>query len=115
MVALVWTEENRIASYRQQLPPIEQFRPAYCQALYPTAKALFQEGHRRQALTICQEMHTLHCRQPTAYFLDAAECFLALHQPQDARRMGQAGLKVMQRNQGALQRLLDGLGRLMSR
>ena len=35
--------------------------------------------------------------------------------PQDARRMGQAGLKVMQRNQGALQRLLDGLGRLMSR
>lgn len=35
--------------------------------------------------------------------------------PQDARRMGQAGLKVMQRNQGALQGLLDGLGRLMSR
>ena len=35
--------------------------------------------------------------------------------PQDARRMGQAGLKVMQLNQGALQRLLDGLGRLMSR
>ena len=35
--------------------------------------------------------------------------------PQDARRMGQAGLKVMQLNQGALQRLLDGLGRLLSR
>ena len=35
--------------------------------------------------------------------------------PQDARRMGQAGLQVMQRNQGALQRLLDGLGRLLSR
>ena len=35
--------------------------------------------------------------------------------PQDARRMGQAGLKVMQRNQGALQRLLDGLANLLSR
>ena len=32
-------------------------------------------------------MHRLHCRQPTAYFLDAAECFLALQQPEDARRM----------------------------
>lgn len=32
-------------------------------------------------------MNRLQCRQPTAYFLDAAECFLALHQPQDARRM----------------------------
>lgn len=32
-------------------------------------------------------MNRLQCRQPTAYFLDAAECFLALQQPQDARRM----------------------------
>ena len=35
--------------------------------------------------------------------------------PQDAQRMAEAGLKVMQLNQGALQRLLDGLGRLLSR
>ena len=35
--------------------------------------------------------------------------------PQDAQRMAEAGLKVMQLNQGALQRLLDGLARLMSR
>ncbi len=35
--------------------------------------------------------------------------------PQDARKMAEAGLKVMQANQGALQRLLDGLGRLLSR
>lgn len=33
--------------------------------------------------------------------------------PQDARRMGEAGLKVMRANQGALKRLLDGLGRLI--
>jgi 3-deoxy-D-manno-octulosonic-acid transferase len=33
--------------------------------------------------------------------------------PQDARRMGEAGRAVMQANQGALQRLLDGLARLI--
>lgn len=87
IVALVWTEKNRIASYRQQPPPIEQFRPAYCRALYPTAKALFQEKKYRQALSIYEEMNRLQCRQPTDYFLDAAECFLALQQLQDARHM----------------------------
>lgn len=35
--------------------------------------------------------------------------------PQDAVRMGAAGQKLMQRNQGALHRLLDGLGRLIKR
>ena len=33
--------------------------------------------------------------------------------PQDARHMAESGLKVMRANQGALQRLLDGLGRLL--
>ncbi|MBX9406729.1 lipid IV(A) 3-deoxy-D-manno-octulosonic acid transferase [Pseudomonas baetica] len=33
--------------------------------------------------------------------------------PRDAQRMAEAGLNVMRRNQGALQRLLDGLGRLI--
>ncbi|MBI3909035.1 MAG: lipid IV(A) 3-deoxy-D-manno-octulosonic acid transferase [Pseudomonas fluorescens] len=35
--------------------------------------------------------------------------------PRDAQRMAEAGLKVMRANQGALQRLLDGLGRLIKR
>ncbi|NWB30945.1 lipid IV(A) 3-deoxy-D-manno-octulosonic acid transferase [Pseudomonas gingeri] len=35
--------------------------------------------------------------------------------PRDAQKMAEAGLKVMRANQGALQRLLDGLGRLLSR
>ena len=35
--------------------------------------------------------------------------------PHDAQQMGEAGLKVMKTNQGALQRLLDGLARLISR
>ncbi|EKT4522423.1 lipid IV(A) 3-deoxy-D-manno-octulosonic acid transferase [Pseudomonas putida] len=34
--------------------------------------------------------------------------------PQDARRMGEAGRAVMLANQGALQRLLDGLGGLLT-
>jgi len=33
--------------------------------------------------------------------------------PRDAQRMGEAGLAVMQANQGALKRLLDGLARLL--
>jgi 3-deoxy-D-manno-octulosonic-acid transferase len=33
--------------------------------------------------------------------------------PRDAQRMAEAGLNVMRTNQGALQRLLDGLGRLI--
>ncbi|ANH96281.1 3-deoxy-D-manno-octulosonic acid transferase [Pseudomonas koreensis] len=33
--------------------------------------------------------------------------------PRDAQRMAEAGLAVMRRNQGALQRLLDGLGKLI--
>ncbi|MNO69597.1 3-deoxy-D-manno-octulosonic acid transferase [compost metagenome] len=35
--------------------------------------------------------------------------------PRDAQRMAEAGLTVMRTNQGALQRLLDGLGRLIER
>jgi 3-deoxy-D-manno-octulosonic-acid transferase len=35
--------------------------------------------------------------------------------PRDAQQMAEAGLKVMHLNQGALQRLLDGLGRLIDK
>ncbi|MGH8379591.1 lipid IV(A) 3-deoxy-D-manno-octulosonic acid transferase [Pseudomonas sp.] len=43
----------------------------------------------------------------------AAEIRRLIELPQDARRMGEAGRAVMKANQGALQRLLDGLGRLL--
>ncbi|MNG22180.1 3-deoxy-D-manno-octulosonic acid transferase [compost metagenome] len=43
----------------------------------------------------------------------AAEIRRLIELPQDARRMGEAGRAVMKANQGALQRLLDGLGRLI--
>ena len=43
----------------------------------------------------------------------AVEIRRLIELPQDARRMGEAGRAVMKANQGALQRLLDGLGRLL--
>ncbi|MFV3404596.1 lipid IV(A) 3-deoxy-D-manno-octulosonic acid transferase [Pseudomonas sp. NY15463] len=44
----------------------------------------------------------------------AAEVRRLIELPQDARRMGEAGRAVMQANQGALQRLLDGVAKLIS-
>ncbi|EPN57886.1 3-deoxy-D-manno-octulosonic-acid transferase [Pseudomonas syringae pv. actinidiae ICMP 18807] len=38
-----------------------------------------------------------------------------IDQPQQARSMADAGLAVMKANQGALQRLLDGIERLMAK
>lgn len=87
VAALVWTQTDRIIAYRQGPPPLDRFLPAYCEALYPTARALFQEDRHRQALALYQEMHARQCRQPVAYFLDAADCFIALAQPTDAQRM----------------------------
>jgi 3-deoxy-D-manno-octulosonic-acid transferase len=50
---------------------------------------------------------------------DAQSLALAIQRlfelPRDAQRMAEAGLKVMRTNQGALQRLLEGLGRLIAR
>jgi len=43
----------------------------------------------------------------------ATEVRRLIELPQDARRMGEAGLAVMRANQGALQRLLDGVGALI--
>lgn len=87
VASLVWTYSDRIVAYRQDLPALNHFLPAYCQALYPTALALYQEGRYQAALTLYLEMHGLQCRSPIAYFLDAAECFIAINQPHDAQRM----------------------------
>ncbi|UVJ44454.1 lipid IV(A) 3-deoxy-D-manno-octulosonic acid transferase [Pseudomonas sp. LS1212] len=50
---------------------------------------------------------------------DAASLAVAVQRlielPRDAQRMGAAGLAVMRANQGALRRLLDGLGQLIDR
>lgn len=86
-VALVWINLDHIINYRHHPPSLQQFRPAYCESLYPTAQVFFYDQHYQQALNIYQDMHQLQCRQPMAYFLDAAECFLALKQIDDAKRM----------------------------
>ena len=87
VASLVWTHTDRIAAYRQNLPTLEHFLPAYCEALYPTALALYQERRYQAALTLYLDMHSRQCTTPMAYFLDAAECFIALNQPHDAQRM----------------------------
>ena len=87
VTALVWTRQEAIRTYRRQPPPLERFLPAYCEALYPTARALLQDKQHRQALELYREMHARQCRGPVAYFLDAADCFIAIDQPADARRM----------------------------
>ncbi|EIC23073.1 tetratricopeptide repeat protein [Thiorhodovibrio frisius] len=86
-VAFVWTDVKNLSVLRHRPPSVEQFLPAYCVALYPTAQALFIENQYSEALQIYQAMHQLQCPRPLAYFLDAADCFLALEQPQDAGRM----------------------------
>ncbi len=87
VVALSWIPEERILAYRQQPLPADLFLPAYCEAIYPAALALQQQGRHAEALALYKEMHARQCRQPLAYFLDAADAFLALQQPSDARRM----------------------------
>ncbi|MDR2528015.1 MAG: hypothetical protein LBD04_03215 [Synergistaceae bacterium] len=48
---------------------------AYCSALYPKARALFERKEYQRALPIYRELHALRWARPGAY-LDAAECFL---------------------------------------
>ena len=87
VVALSWIPEEWILAYRQQPPPLDRFLMAYCEAIYPAALALHQQGRHAEALALYKEMHARQCRQPLAYFLDAADSFLALQQPGDAQRM----------------------------
>ncbi|MDR2523228.1 MAG: hypothetical protein LBC93_05960 [Synergistaceae bacterium] len=48
---------------------------AYCSALYPKAKAFFDQKEYQRALPVYRELHALRWARPVAY-LDAAECFL---------------------------------------
>ncbi|QVL50984.1 MAG: hypothetical protein KFB96_11590 [Thiocapsa sp.] len=87
VVALAWIPEDRIIASRERPPSSMQFLPAYCDAIYPTAQALYLEKRFADALSLYKEMHERQCAQPLAFFLDAAECFLALDKPLDAQRM----------------------------
>ncbi|EPN84399.1 3-deoxy-D-manno-octulosonic-acid transferase, partial [Pseudomonas syringae pv. actinidiae ICMP 19101] len=80
------------------------------------AKPLLSGPHLFNFLEIAAMLRTAGALQEVgdATALAAALQHLIAH-PQEARSMADAGLAVMKANQGALQRLLDGIGRLMAR
>lgn len=86
-VALVWTDAQAVSVFRQKPPSHKQFLTAYCEALYPTAQAVFLRKEYEEALKIYRSMHDLDCPRPLPYYLDAAECFLHQGQLEDAALM----------------------------
>jgi 3-deoxy-D-manno-octulosonic-acid transferase len=80
------------------------------------AKPVLSGPHLFNFLEIAAQLRSAGALQEVE---DAESLALAVQRlfelPRDAQRMAEAGLKVMRSNQGALQRLLDGLGRLIDR
>lgn len=78
------------------------------------AKPVLSGPHLFNFLEIAAQLRAAGALQEVE---DAESLALAVQRlfelPRDAQRMAEAGLAVMRRNQGALQRLLDGLGRLI--
>ncbi len=78
------------------------------------AKPVLSGPHLFNFLEIAAQLRSARALQEVD---DAESLALAVQRlfelPRDAQRMAEAGLQVMRRNQGALQRLLDGLGRLI--
>jgi len=59
---------------------------AYCIALYPKARSLFEQGRYEEALPLYLELHVLRWARPSAY-LDAAVSFLRLGDSESAARL----------------------------
>lgn len=78
------------------------------------AKPVLSGPHLFNFLEIAAQLRAAGALQEVE---DAESLALAVQRlfelPRDAQRMAEAGLAVMRTNQGALQRLLDGLGRLI--
>jgi 3-deoxy-D-manno-octulosonic-acid transferase len=78
------------------------------------AKPVLSGPHLFNFLEIAAQLRAAGALQEVE---DAESLALAVQRlfelPRDALRMAEAGLKVMRSNQGALQRVLDGLGRLL--
>ncbi|MDR2176338.1 MAG: tetratricopeptide repeat protein [Synergistaceae bacterium] len=83
--ALVRTREESLNTLGARIGemPENVLDTAYCSALYPKARGLFEQGQYKEALPVYQELHGLRWARPAAY-LDAAECFLLTGDPESA-------------------------------
>ena len=75
--ALLRTQGELLKALSEQIQNLSEptLDTAYCAALYPKAKSLFDQKEYEKALPIYRELHALRWARPVAY-LDAAECFL---------------------------------------
>jgi tetratricopeptide (TPR) repeat protein len=86
VVALVWTQEDRVAIIRQKPPPVSLVVPVYCKAMYASGHAQYELENFESALLIYHELYRLNCKIPDIY-LDSARAFLKTTKPEDAKRL----------------------------
>jgi tetratricopeptide (TPR) repeat protein len=86
--ALVRVPEELLSTLGAQIleMPENALDTAYCAALYPKARELFEQKQYEEALPVYQELHSLRWARPVAY-LEAAECFLRTGDPESAARL----------------------------
>lgn len=86
--ALLRIELDRLEALGEQIDalPEKTIDESYCAALYPKAKAFFDQGEYEKALPVYLELHKLRWARPTAY-LDAAECYLRTGDRESAARL----------------------------
>lgn len=84
VVALVWTQEDRVAIIRQKPPPVSLVVPVYCKAMYASGYAQYELENFESALLIYHELYRLNCKIPDIY-LDSARAFLKTDKPEDAK------------------------------
>jgi tetratricopeptide (TPR) repeat protein len=88
--ALVRTRGESLKALEAKIDEIPEnaMDTAYCAALFPKARELFEEGRYEEALPIYQELHSLRWAKPAAY-LDAADCYLRGGDSESAARLAE--------------------------
>ncbi|MDR2137403.1 MAG: tetratricopeptide repeat protein [Synergistaceae bacterium] len=88
--ALVRIPEESVKALGAQIDemPENTLDTAYCEAIYPKAKELFEQRRYEAALPVYRELRGLRWARPAAY-LDAAECLLRTGDPKSAASLTQ--------------------------
>ena len=76
------------------------FKFDYCQGLFPLGKSLFLQGKFQEALVILKELHDLKWANVEAYIL-AADAFLKIGSLEDALKIAQETLHLLQKDLNA--------------